>query len=347
MTYVSLVPASNPSGWQLADKLYQFSPSLFIEGTRLLTYGMIVWEGGLFLLIFNRYTRFWADPVGIDVLCFTCVWLKLWFMGFFELGLWAFFFLESLRLRMALWAGPTAGAAQVAEDGPSSILIGAWLPPALLTFGVLLAAFLVRLPSTEKCPTSNRSEDSRNRWLDGHGTSSDSGSPMSSIRRTWLPIAGAIEVRRHGVSFPPQRYLVQIYLVTLLQGVNPLDQGQRDVRSVLSQLLRQMFDDGLRIHWANRRAVLGNRGADGGGPATHRYVPVGMPPVEFFTLTADSGFDGPFRIKYQQDGLDAWCRARGLPIQIYAATAEMLGRFPVQVEVGRIRFWLNHPNLLE
>ncbi|MCB5177776.1 thiol-disulfide oxidoreductase DCC family protein, partial [Microvirga lenta] len=89
ISWVLLLPGSNPKLYWLAQDVYQWAPALYVEFTRLSLYGMMVWYILVLVGIFmGRYIRAFVIYWGLAFFLISAFVLPLSFLGYYELIFW-------------------------------------------------------------------------------------------------------------------------------------------------------------------------------------------------------------------------------------------------------------------
>ena len=371
--WVLLSDVTNPKFHAIADRLYQLSPFLFVNLSRVATYSLLGWLLLLLpLVLWGGVVRTAAIVYGLLFFSQAAFVMPFQMLGWFEFLLWALLFWDGRLPPLPRWLR-RAGDAVVAMSTPARVAVRAWLPhrpgavaavtagpfprsdrlfhAAMLSLAVLLAAFFMRLPLLRDLPV---------------------GSAVAAVSRDALGQAplvfgiGPLSVL-NGNDLRMLRITFETYWTegdapisdTRLVNAGTADSLAYAVTKELQLMAyygevcgEEVVDSVLATRYARNYRPIGQHGptyfhtqffttdwpteSDFAG---YKYAPVVRRPTCLVSVNADTL--KLERVQYSTASSEVITRRYNLPFRIHPESVPLLGRFPCREEKDRIAAWFD------
>ena len=373
--WVLLSDTTNPRFHELADALYRASPFLFVNLSRVATYSLLAWLLLLLpLILWGGVPRAIAIGYGLAFFAQAAFVVPLQMLGWFEYLLWALLFWDGRLLPLPTWVRrPIAAAAgrwRAVDGWPSPGPGRLAAPPAAggaapaltrgadrlyhasaLSLVVLLAAFLVRLPTVKDLPAVVPLAEASHELV-GQAPLTYGIGPLS--------VLNSRDLRMLRISF-------EMYWT---EGDTPISDGYPTTLGTtdsevyaMTAYLRSMALSGEICGEELVNGLLATRYGRDGQPvglgddvyfhtqffmtdwpteadlAAYRYVPVVRRPTCIVSLDADTLEVA--RIQYFDASAEVLERRYDLPFDVNPDGVPLLGRFPCDEEKARIGTWFD------
>ena len=345
--WILLWPVSNPWFHAQADALYQAAPRLYVNVGRLSTWGILAWELTMLpLALLGRWTRGFVVVWGVLFFLVAVLVLPLRLLGWYELLLWALLFWDLRRP-----GGATARG--VYNSGPVV------MPRAFaLAFGILLAAFLVRLPYLRDLPVASTAALWSTRLV-GQAPLVFGIGPVNVYNRNQLDLRLRTTVARwtdgqdvvaDAQSVSQRLPRIEQYRASIMYGRLAASRavcGDEEAYAYFARFGNQyaylaaapgrsgplvFVADFLVFDWPTIEDLQ-----------AYRYRPV--EPTTVCRVSSVVGSGRPPSVVFTERGAEMLAEQAGLSFRPRPDRAELLLRFPCRAEAERLAWWFDRPNL--
>ena len=345
-------PWTNPSFYELADRIYREFPVLFVAFSQFSTLGTVAWQLTMVpLALLGRWPRAFVVLWGwLFFITFIFI-VQLRLLGTYECVLWVLLFWRR-------WPCHSVGEIGIAATaGPRPPQLSPAFRAFVIAGGVLLMAFLARTPVIEQVPGgsvvasasrlafgqaplafglgpinvfNSRDVETLRIWYETWWTRGDVMLATYPHTNQLMSDTELFTLARYRRSMALQQELcgetfAGEYLAPLARRHAPFFVGARDQPDVL--LIRFSY-----LSWPLADDLL-----------AYRYVPTRAEPV------CDVRFDAetlaPISTTYTEYGADLYTRRFGLPFQIRPEGLPLLVRYPCAAEAARLGWWFDWPAL--